>query len=92
MPLHLKNLKKLGIVDEVDKSELKDWQKNIKAGIHILMSYAKSTDDLSLALMAYNAGPYNIAGGVKYARVILEDYEDALYQVNAAWIKSIMEN
>lgn len=92
MPLHLRNLEKLDIVDKVDKSELKDWQKNIKAGIYILMSYAKSTDDLSLALMAYNAGPYNIAGGVRYAKMILDDYEDVLYQVNAEWIKLMMNN
>lgn len=76
MPLHLKNLKAAGIVDNVNKKELLEWQKNIRAGIFVLLSYAKATDDITKALMMYNAGPKRPHFGAKYARRILRDYQE----------------
>ena len=78
MPLHMKNLKEAGITDSLSKKELLEWEKNINAGIYVLMSYAQTTNDIGMALMKYNAGPSRAIYGIRYAKRILQDYKEVV--------------
>jgi hypothetical protein len=76
MPIHLKTLKQAKIVDNMNKKELFEWKKNVEAGIYVLLSYAKLTNDITTGLMMYNAGPNYYHLGAKYASRILRDYQE----------------
>ena len=57
MPLHVRTLYSAGVISEPSTEELKRREANIRAGVHILMTYAKNVDTLHRALARYNAGP-----------------------------------
>lgn len=64
MPLHIKTLAHLEINN---KDDLLDSEKNIQAGVHILMGYASRTNELYKALAYYNAGINKYQHGIGYA-------------------------
>lgn len=72
MPLHLEVLHSVGIVDSPSKDELYYTEKNIRAGIYVLMQYAKKVSTLKKALARYNAGPSREAKGYGYADRVLK--------------------
>lgn len=76
MPLHCSSLKAAGILERGEKEELLEWNKNIKAGMYILFTYAKGVDSLERALARYNAGPRKEKHGATYAKRILSEYEE----------------
>lgn len=76
MPLHVENLYRAGVIESSEVGELLDTESNIKAGIHILMVYAKSVDSITRALSRYNAGPSRERAGRGYARAVLKLYEE----------------
>ena len=74
MPLHVKDLHRAGVIDAPEVEELLDTESNIKAGIHILMNYARKVETLTKALSHYNAGPSRERAGRGYARRVMELY------------------
>lgn len=66
---HLKALRDAGIIAE--EGELFDASANIKAGLYVLMGYARRSSTLTEALSRYNAGRVCPAG-VSYARKVIE--------------------
>ncbi len=73
MPLHIPSLQHLGIESYED---LLEAEKNIEAGVHILMGYARRADSVLKALSFYNAGPSRWKAGRGYARAVLKLYEE----------------
>lgn len=73
MPLHIPSLRHLGIKSHED---LLEAEKNIEAGVHILMGYARRADSVLKALSFYNAGPSRWKAGRGYARAVLKLYEE----------------
>ena len=71
MPLHIPSLQHLGIESYED---LLEAEKNIEAGVHILMGYARRADSVLKALSFYNAGPSRWRAGRGYARAVLKLY------------------
>ena len=71
MPLHIPSLRHLGIKSHED---LLEAEKNIEAGVHILMGYARRADSVLKALSFYNAGPSRWRAGRGYARAVLKLY------------------
>lgn len=75
MPLHVNTLHSAGVISEPKVSELKRTNPNIRAGVHILMTYAKGVDTLHRALACYNAGPGKERYGNNYARKVIRLYQ-----------------
>lgn len=75
MPLHLETLHKAGVIETPEVEELLDTEANIRAGVHILMGYAKGVDSITRALSIYNAGASREHAGRKYARRVIELYK-----------------
>ena len=73
MPLHIPSLQHLGIESYED---LLEAEKNIEAGVHILMGYARRVDSVLKALSFYNAGPSRWKAGRGYARAVLSLYRE----------------
>ena len=73
MPLHIPSLQHLGIESYED---LLEAEKNIEAGVHILMGYARRADSVLKALSFYNAGPSRWRAGRGYARAVLKLYKE----------------
>lgn len=73
MPLHIPSLQHLGIESYED---LLEAEKNIEAGVHILMGYAKGVDSITRALSRYNGGYKREKAGRGYARAVLKLYEE----------------
>ena len=73
MPLHIPSLQHLGIESHED---LLDAEKNIEAGLHILMGYARRVQSIDKALCWYNAGPSSLKAGRGYAKAVLKLYEE----------------
>lgn len=71
MPLHIPSLQHLGIESHED---LLNADKNIEAGIHILMGYAKGVDSITRALSRYNGGYKREKAGRGYAKKVLALY------------------
>ena len=76
MPLHVENLHRAGVIESPEVEELLDTESNIRAGVHVLMVYAKGVDSITRALSRYNAGPSRERAGRGYARAVLKLYED----------------
>ena len=76
MPLHVKDLHRAGVIDAPEVEELLDTESNIKAGIHILMNYARKVETLAKALSHYNAGPSRERYGRAYSRAVLRLYQE----------------
>jgi soluble lytic murein transglycosylase-like protein len=74
MPLHVKDLHRAGVIESPDVEELLEAEANIRAGIHILMNYARKVETLTKALSHYNAGPSRERAGRGYARRVMELY------------------
>ena len=74
MPLHLEDLHKAGVIETPEVEELLDTEANIRAGVHVLMMYAKGVDSITRALSIYNAGVSREHAGRKYARRVIELY------------------
>ena len=75
MPLHVNTLHSAGVISEPNASELERTNPNIRAGVHILMTYAKGVDTLHRALARYNAGPGKERYGNNYARKVIRLYQ-----------------
>ena len=73
MPLHIPSLRHLGIKSHED---LLEAEKNIEAGVFVLMGYARRVDSVHRALCFYNAGPSLWKAGRGYARAVLKLYEE----------------
>ena len=73
MPLHIPNLQHLGIESHED---LLEAEKNIEAGIYILMGYARRVQSINKALCWYNAGPSKEKAGRGYASAVLKLYKE----------------
>ncbi len=73
MPLHIPSLQHLGIESYED---LLDAEKNIEAGVFVLMNYAKGVDSITRALSRYNGGYKREKAGRGYARAVLKLYEE----------------
>jgi soluble lytic murein transglycosylase-like protein len=73
MPLHIPSLRHLGIKSHED---LLEAEKNIEAGVFVLMGYARRVDSVHRALCFYNAGPSRWKAGRGYARAVLKLYEE----------------
>ncbi|MFA7206735.1 MAG: lytic transglycosylase domain-containing protein [Saccharofermentanales bacterium] len=76
MPLHVKDLHRAGVIESPEVEELLEAEANIRAGVHVLMVYAKGVDSITRALSRYNAGPSRERAGRGYARAVLKLYED----------------
>ena len=63
-PMHCKEL-------GIKKEQLWNPETNIKAGVYILMKYAKGSKNVMETLAKYNAGPSNIKAGMEYAAAVL---------------------
>lgn len=74
MPLHLEDLHKAGVIETPEVEELLDTEANIRAGVHVLMMYAKGVDSITRALSIYNAGVSREHAGRKYAKRVMELY------------------
>ena len=74
MPLHVKNLHEAGILDRRDVRELRNAEKNIRAGVYILMQYARTAHTVSSALARYNSGVKGEHNGYGYADRVLRLY------------------
>jgi soluble lytic murein transglycosylase-like protein len=75
MPLHVRTLYSAGVISEPSTEELKRREANIRAGVHILMTYAKGVDTLHRALARYNAGASNERHGHSYASKVIRIYQ-----------------
>jgi soluble lytic murein transglycosylase-like protein len=73
MPLHIPSLRHLGIKSHED---LLEAEKNIEAGVFVLMGYARRVDSVHRALCFYNAGPSRWKAGRGYARAVLKLYKE----------------
>jgi len=73
MPLHIPSLQHLGIESYED---LLEAEKNIEAGVFVLMNYAKGVDSITRALSRYNGGYKREKAGRGYARAVLKLYEE----------------
>ena len=73
MPLHIPSLRHLGIKSHED---LLEAEKNIEAGVFVLMNYAKGVDSVTKALSRYNGGYKREKAGRGYARAVLKLYEE----------------
>ena len=73
MPLHIPSLRHLGIKSHED---LLEAEKNIEAGVFVLMNYAKGVDSITRALSRYNGGCKREKAGRGYARAVLKLYEE----------------
>ena len=73
MPLHIPSLQHLGIESYED---LLEAEKNIEAGVFVLMNYAKGVDSITRALSRYNGGYKREKAGLGYARAVLKLYEE----------------
>ena len=73
MPLHIPSLQHLGIESYED---LLEAEKNIEAGVFVLMNYAKGVDSITRALSRYNGGYIREKAGRGYARAVLKLYEE----------------
>lgn len=71
MPLHIPSLQHLGIESHED---LLNAEKNIEAGIFVLMNYARRVQSIDKALCWYNAGPSKERAGRGYAKAVLGIY------------------
>ena len=71
MPLHIPSLQHLGIESYED---LLEAEKNIEAGVFVLMNYAKGVDSITRALSRYNGGYKREKAGRGYARAVLKFY------------------
>jgi len=76
MPLHLETLHKAGVIETPEVEELLDTEANIRAGVHVLMMYAKGVDSITKALSRYNGGYKREKAGRGYARAVLKLYEE----------------
>lgn len=76
MPLHIEDLHRAGVIEAPEVEELLEAEANIRAGVHVLMMYAKSVDSITRALSRYNAGPSRERAGRGYARAVLKLYEE----------------
>lgn len=74
MPLHVKGLHRAGILDEPVVRELWNAEKNISAGVYILMGYAKTSKSINEALGKFFAGPTRARLGMGYATKVLKRY------------------
>jgi soluble lytic murein transglycosylase-like protein len=74
MPLHVEDLHAAGVIESPEVEELLDAESNIKAGIHILMNYARRVETLTRALSVYNGGFGREKAGRNYARRVMELY------------------
>lgn len=74
MPLHVEDLHAAGVIESPEVEELLDTESNIKAGIHILMGYARKVETLTRALSVYNGGFGREKAGRGYARRVIELY------------------
>ena len=73
MPLHIPSLQHLGIESYED---LLEAEKNIEAGVFVLMNYAKGVDSVTKALSRYNGGYKREKAGRGYARAVLSLYRE----------------
>lgn len=73
MPLHISSLQHLGIKSHED---LLEAEKNIEAGVFVLMNYARRVQSIDKALCWYNAGPSRWRLGRGYARAVLSLYRE----------------
>lgn len=73
MTLHIPSLQHLGIESYED---LLEAEKNIEAGVFVLMNYARRVQSIDKALCWYNAGPSKEKAGRGYARAVLKLYEE----------------
>jgi soluble lytic murein transglycosylase-like protein len=71
MPLHIPSLQHLGIESYED---LLEAEKNIEAGVFVLMNYAKGVDSVTKALSRYNGGYKREKAGRGYAKKVLALY------------------
>ena len=71
MPLHVKDMGHLGIESHED---LLNAEKNIEAGVFVLMNYARRVQSIDKALCWYNAGPSKEKAGRGYAKAVLKLY------------------
>jgi soluble lytic murein transglycosylase-like protein len=71
MPLHIPSLRHLGIKSHED---LLEAEKNIEAGVFVLMNYAKGVDSVTKALSRYNGGYKREKAGRGYAKKVLALY------------------
>lgn len=76
MPLHVEDLHAAGVIESPEAEELLETEANIRAGVHVLMMYAKGVDSITRALSRYNAGPSRERAGRGYARSVLQLYEE----------------
>ena len=76
MPLHIEDLHASGVIESPEVEELLEAEANIRAGVHVLMMYAREVDSITRALSRYNAGPSKERAGRGYARAVLKLYED----------------
>lgn len=76
MPLHVEDLHAAGVIESPEAEELLEAEANIRAGVHVLMVYAKGVDSITRALSRYNAGPSRERAGRGYARSVLKLYEE----------------
>jgi len=74
MPFHAKNLHRAGILDKPQSKELWDTEKNIRAGVFILMANALKSSSIKEALAKYNAGPKRVRVGMPYAKRVMDQY------------------
>lgn len=74
MPLHVEGLHAAGVIESPEVEELLEAEANIRAGVHVLMVYAKGVDSITRALSRYNAGPSRERAGRGYARRVMELY------------------
>lgn len=78
MPLHIPSLKEAGILQKGSVCELRETEKNIRAGVYILMQYAQTARSVEEALARYNAGIKGERHGVRYARKVLALYREII--------------
>ena len=77
MPLHVETLHRAGVIESPEVEELLEAEANIRAGIHILMNYARKVETLTKALSHYNAGPSREIYGRAYSRAVLKLYQES---------------
>ena len=74
MPLHVENLHRAGVIESPEVEELLEAEANIRAGVHVLMVYAKGVDSITRALSRYNGGYKREKAGRGYAKKVLALY------------------
>jgi len=78
MPLHIESLKAAGILRKGSVSELRETENNIRAGVYILMGYARTARSVESALARYNAGVKGESRGYRYAKKVLALYREII--------------